>query len=100
MSTGIETLAVAAVLLATGVAAIARNDQVGQSPWCWVSEHSDVAFCDYSSLVPASPSIAAKKSAPACKNNSFRQTSFSNSSRGQLNSANFQRCMERNDLRG
>ena len=50
MSTGIETLAVAAVLLATGVAAIARNDQVGQSPWCWVSEHSDVAFCDYSSF--------------------------------------------------
>ena len=45
----IETAALAvALLLAASIAAVARNDQVGQSPWCWVSEHSDVAFCDYS----------------------------------------------------
>jgi hypothetical protein len=51
MFTQIETSAVAlALLLATSVAAVASNDQVGQSPWCWVSEHSDVAFCDYSSF--------------------------------------------------
>jgi hypothetical protein len=49
MSTPIETAALAlALLLATTVAADARNDQVGQGQWCWVSEHSDVAFCDYS----------------------------------------------------
>ena len=40
----IETLALAlALLLATSVVAMARNDQVGQSSWCWVSEHSNVA---------------------------------------------------------
>jgi hypothetical protein len=50
MSTQIEkTLSAAlALLLATSVAAVARNDQVGQGQWCWVSEHSGVAFCDYS----------------------------------------------------
>ena len=45
----IKSLAVALALLPGGVAAVARNDQVGQSAWCWGSEHSDVAFCDYSS---------------------------------------------------
>ena len=50
MSTRIETLVVAlALLLAASVAAVARNDQVGQGQWCWQSESSTVMFCDYSS---------------------------------------------------
>jgi len=47
----IETTALAlALLIAANVTTNARNDQVGQSDWCWVSEHSDVQFCDYSSF--------------------------------------------------
>jgi hypothetical protein len=50
MSPPIETSALApALLLAFGVAAVARNDQVGQGQWCWQSESSTVMFCDYSS---------------------------------------------------
>jgi hypothetical protein len=46
----IESLAVAlALLLAFGVAAVARNDQLGQGQWCWQSESSTVMFCDFSS---------------------------------------------------
>jgi hypothetical protein len=46
----IETWALAlALLLAASVAAVARNDQVGQSQWCWQSASSTVMFCDYSS---------------------------------------------------
>jgi hypothetical protein len=44
----IETAALAlALLVATSVAAVARNDQVGQGQWCWQSESSTVSFCDY-----------------------------------------------------
>jgi hypothetical protein len=50
MSIPIETATLAlALLLATSVAAVARNDQVGQSQWCWQSESSTVMFCDFSS---------------------------------------------------
>jgi hypothetical protein len=46
----IETAALAlALLLAASVAAVARNDQVGQGKWCWQSDSSTVMFCDYSS---------------------------------------------------
>jgi hypothetical protein len=45
----IETSALAlTLLLATSVAAVARNDQVGQGEWCWQSESSTVMVCDYS----------------------------------------------------
>ena len=50
MSPPIETAALAlALLLAASVAAVARNDQVGQGQWCWQSESSTISFCDYSS---------------------------------------------------
>ena len=69
MSTPIETLALAlALLLATSVAAAARNDQVGQSPWCWVSDHSDVAFCVTRPTARVSRPIAARNTARASKN--------------------------------
>jgi hypothetical protein len=46
----IETAALALALpLALSVVAMARNDQVGQSQWCWQSESSTVMFCDYPS---------------------------------------------------
>jgi hypothetical protein len=46
----VKTLSAAlALLLATSVAAVARNDQVGQGQWCWQSESSTVMFCDFSS---------------------------------------------------
>jgi hypothetical protein len=49
-SSKIETAALAlALLLAASVAAVARNDQVGQGQWCWQSASSTVMFCDYSS---------------------------------------------------
>jgi hypothetical protein len=49
MSTQIETAAMAlALLLAASVAAVARNDQVGQGQWCWQPASSTVMFCDYS----------------------------------------------------
>jgi hypothetical protein len=47
----VKTLSAAlALLLATTVAAAARNDQVGQGQWCWQSASSTVMFCDYSSF--------------------------------------------------
>ena len=49
MPTPIKSLALAlALLLAFGVAAVARNDQVGQGQSCWQSGSSTGMFCDYS----------------------------------------------------
>ena len=38
-----------ALLLAISIAAVARNDQVGQGQWCWQPASSTVMFCDFSS---------------------------------------------------
>jgi hypothetical protein len=68
MSTPIETLALTlALLLATSVAAVARNDQVGQGQWCWQSESSTVMFCDYSTYGSCQSANRGKERAPACK---------------------------------
>ena len=45
----IGVAAAALALLPAFSVAFARSNQVGQSDWCWVSERSDVQFCDYSS---------------------------------------------------
>ena len=69
MPTPIESLALAlALLLAFGVAAVARNDQVGQGQWCW-SLRAARHRLRIRPTARASPPIAARNRAPACKSN-------------------------------
>jgi hypothetical protein len=37
-------------MIAALIATVLLAQQIGQSRWCWISAHSNVLFCDYSSL--------------------------------------------------